>query len=156
GIGNQLKQAAKLIKLAPLITGGVNRQIFFTSIGGFDTHNNQGKVGGTEGNLWQQGSGGVSAFYQGAGELGGAHKVTTFTMSDFSRTMKPANPGGNVGTDHAWGSHQFVIGDAVNGGDFFGRYPTVDALGSDEDFDTGGNPRGRWIPTQGVDQYGAT
>jgi uncharacterized protein (DUF1501 family) len=156
GLGNQLKQVAKLIKLVPSIPGGVNRQVFFVSIGGFDTHNNQGKVGGTQGNLWMQVSEAVSAFYQATIELGVSDKVTTFTMSDFSRTMKPANPGGNVGTDHAWGSHQFVVGGAVNGGDFYGRYPTVDALGSDEDFDTGSNPRGRWIPTQGVDQYGAT
>jgi len=156
GIGNQLKQVAKVIKLVPSIPGGVNRQVFFVSIGGFDTHNNQGKVGGTQGNLWQQVSEAVSAFYQATIELGVSDKVTTFTLSDFSRTMKPANPGGNVGTDHAWGSHQFVVGGAVNGGDFYGRYPTVDALGSDEDFDTGSNPRGRWIPTQGVDQYGAT
>jgi uncharacterized protein (DUF1501 family) len=160
-LGNQLRQVAKLIKVAPQIPGGINRQIFFVSLGGFDTHNNQGRVGGTQGNLWQQVSEAIAAFYQSLTVTDDfpadmPNRVTIFTMSDFSRTMKPANPGGSVGTDHAWGSHQFVIGGAVNGGDFYGRYPTVDALGSDEDFDTGSNPRGRWIPTQGVDQYGAT
>ncbi len=153
-LGNQLKQIAKLISVAPQIPGGVTRQIFFASLGGFDTHNNQGRVGGTQGNLWQQVSEAIAAFYRATVEMELADKVTTFTMSDFGRTMKPANPGGNVGTDHAWGSHHFVVGDAVNGGDFYGTYPQLE-LGSDEDFDAS-NPRGRWIPTQSVHQYGAT
>lgn len=154
-LGNQLKQIAKLIKVAPDITGGINRQIFFASMGGFDTHNNQGKQGGTQGNLWKQLSEAVGAFYNATVEMGLSNKVTSFTVSDFSRTMKPANPGPGVGTDHAWGGHHFVVGDAVNGGDFYGTYPSL-SLGSEEDFDTGSNPRGRWIPTQSVEQYEAT
>jgi uncharacterized protein (DUF1501 family) len=76
-------------------------------------------------------------------------------MSDFGRTLKPANPGGNVGTDHAWGSHHFMMGDAVIGGDFYGTFPSF-ALGAVDDADDGSGARGRFVPTQSVDQYAAT
>ena len=63
--------------------------------------------------------------------------------------------GGNTGTDHAWGSHQLVIGDAVLGGDFYGQYPPL-VVGDVQDTDAGTGARGRWIPTTSVDQYAAT
>src|SRR5262249_14190282 len=72
-----------------------------------------------------------------------------------SRTFKPAGTGVGTGTDHAWGSHQFVLGDAVAGGNFYGVYPTL-ALSGPDDTDDGPNARGRWIPTTAVDQYAAT
>jgi uncharacterized protein (DUF1501 family) len=152
GLGYQLEQIAKVIKIAPNLTGGVQRQVFLASMGGFDTHNNQvaGQV-----NLWTQVSEAMAAFYAATVELGVSSKVTSFTMSDFGRTLKPANPGGNVGTDHAWGSHHFVMGDAVNGGDFYGTYPSF-ALGAEDDADDGSGARGRFVPTQSVDQYAAT
>lgn len=158
-LGNQLKQVAKLIKLAPAF--GLMRQVFFVSIGGFDTHTGQGKynplpgpvtTGGQLG-LLQQLSQAVGSFYQATVELGVSQQVTLFTSSDFSRTLLPG--GGNTGTDHAWGSHQFVVGGAVNGQDFYGQFPSL-ATGTDQDTDGGGNPRGRWIPTTSVDQYALT
>jgi uncharacterized protein (DUF1501 family) len=76
-------------------------------------------------------------------------------MSDFSRTLKPAGSGGAVGSDHAWGSHHFVMGGAVAGGDFYGTFPTL-VLNGPNDADSGTNARGRWIPTVAVDQYAAT
>jgi hypothetical protein len=162
GLGNQLLQVAKLIKTSrEVLQGDVRRQIFFVSLGGFDTHNNQGREMGQQANLWTQVSQAMTALYQATVELGVSDRVTQFTMSDFSRTFKPGNPGAGVGTDHAWGGHHFVVGDAVNRGgfsDFYGTYPDVH-LGADGDYDlpsTQNPPRGRWIPTQSVDQYAFT
>lgn len=163
-LGNQLKQVAKLIKIAPSL--GLNRQVFFVSIGGFDTHTGQGQynplpgpvtTGGQLG-LLQQLSQAIGSFYAATVEIGasggpGAQNVTLFTSSDFSRTLLPG--GGNTGTDHAWGSHQFVVGGSVIGGNFYGTFPSL-ATGTDQDTDGGSNPRGRWIPTTSVDQYALT
>jgi uncharacterized protein (DUF1501 family) len=158
GLGNQLKQVAKLIKTSREFLTGINRQIFFVSMGGFDTHNNQGAETGNQANLWTQVSQAMTAFYQATVDLGLGSNVTQFTMSDFSRTFKPANPGAGVGSDHAWGSHHFVMGDAVNPSgvsDFYGRFPDV-TIGGDTDYDAGTGARGRWIPTQSVDQFAYT
>jgi len=162
-IGNQLKQVAKVIKFIQGTPGlGVQRQIFFASLGGFDTHTGQGAFGTDNGQLklLRQLSQAVGAFYSATVELGVQNQVTTFTSSDFSRTFVPG--GGNTGTDHAWGSHQFVVGGAVQGGDFYGQYPPL-LLGTNHpmdgdsvDTDDGGNSRGRWIPTTSVEQYAAT
>ena len=164
GLGRQLKQVARLIKLAPTL--GIQRQIFFCSIGGFDTHNNQNpnadplNFGAGQPSLLNQLSQAMAAFYNCTSvELGVGPQVTTFTESDFSRTFKPGGQGTATGTDHAWGSHQFVMGDAVVGSDFYGTgqdpYPTL-TLGGPNDTDDGSGARGRWIPTTGVDQYAAT
>lgn len=154
-LGNQLRQVAKLIKTSQEFLTNVRRQIFFVSLGGFDTHNNQGTETGTQANLWSQVSQGMTALYQATVELGVSDRVTQFTMSDFSRTFKPANPGPGVGSDHAWAGHHFAVGGAVLGGDFYGTYPDVH-LGADGDYDSGSGSRGRWIPTQSVDQFAAT
>jgi uncharacterized protein (DUF1501 family) len=156
GLGNQLKQVAKIIKTSREFLTNINRQVFFVAIGGFDTHNNQGTEAGNQANLWTQVSQAMTSFYQATVELGVSANVTSFTMSDFSRTFKPANPGAGVGTDHAWGGHFFVIGDAVRGGDFYGQYPDVSAIGGGQDYDLGTGSRGRWIPTQSVEQLGFT
>ena len=138
-----LFQVAKTIE-ARAATGAA-RQIFFVSLGNFDTHANQVP---TQQNLLAELSPALKAFYDATVALGVAGQVTTFTLSDFGRTFQPAS---GAGTDHAWGNHQFIIGDAVKGGDFFGKYPTL-ALGGPDDAEQ----RGRWIPTTAVDQYGAT
>jgi uncharacterized protein (DUF1501 family) len=160
-LGNQLEQVAKMISVRNSL--GMNRQIFFCSLGGFDTHNGQVTGGapatGTHASLLAQVSGAMKAFYDAMVNLGVASQVTTFTLSDFARTFVP---NGTLGTDHAWGSHHFVIGGAVRGGDFYGVrgsngtvFPTLAPNGPD-DTDQGGSARGRWIPTTAVDQYGAT
>jgi uncharacterized protein (DUF1501 family) len=154
-IGRQLKQVALLIKACTDATAGINmkRQIFFTQIGGFDTHS--AEIGG-QGGLLTQVSQAISAFYAATVELGVQDNVTTFTMSDFGRTLQPAGTGVNaVGTDHAWGNHQLIVGGSVLGHTLYGTYPTL-ALGGPDDTDGGSNPRGRWIPTTSIEQYAAT
>ena len=154
-LGRQLKQVALLIKACTDPTAGINmkRQIFFTQIGGFDTHS--AEIGGQQ-NLLTQVSQAISAFYLATVELGVQDKVVTFTMSDFGRTFQPAGTGINaVGTDHAWGNHQLIVGGSVLGHTLYGTYPTL-RLGGPDDTDGGSNPRGRWIPTTSVEQYAAT
>jgi uncharacterized protein (DUF1501 family) len=151
GLGNQLNQVAKLISLSSTL--GLRRQIFFCSIGGFDTHTNQLT---TQMSLLQQLGDAMAAFYRATLELGVSSKVTTFTLSDFSRTFKPAGTAAaTVGSDHAWGSHQFIMGDSVMGGDFYGAFPDL-VLGGNQDTDSGAGARGRWIPTTSVDEYAST
>jgi len=154
-LGRQLKQVALLIKAStdPLVGINMKRQIFFTQLGGFDTHS--AEIGGQQ-NLLTQVSQAINAFFAATVELGVQNKVTTFTMSDFGRTFQPAGSGVNtVGTDHAWGNHQLIVGGSVLGGTLYGTYPTL-RLGGPDDTDGGSNPRGRWIPTTSVEQYAAT
>jgi uncharacterized protein (DUF1501 family) len=155
-LGNQLLQVAKVIKFnatSPAL--GLNRQIFFCQLGGFDTHQNQV---GTQANLLTQVSQAIKAFYDATVELGVDRQITTFTLSDFGRTLQPAGSGQAVGSDHAWGNHHFVVGGAVRGGDIYGVagpngrvFPEL-RLAGPADTDN----RGRWIPTVSVEQYAAT
>jgi uncharacterized protein (DUF1501 family) len=147
GIGNQLKQVARTIAGRAILgapEAELRRQLFFCSMGGYDTHTGQLPTHQT---LLTQLSQAMNAFYNATVELGVASQVTTFTMSDFSRTMAP-----NLdGTDHAWGAHQFVLGGAVSGGNFYGTYPIMQ-VGTGDD----SGSEGRWIPTIAVDQFGST
>lgn len=154
-LGRQLKQVALLIKACNDPTAGINmkRQIFFTQLGGFDTHSAQ--LGG-QGGLLTQVSQAINAFYSATTELGLQDKVTLFTMSDFSRTLQPSGSGAAaVGSDHAWGNHHLIVGGSVLGHTLYGTYPTL-APGGPDDTDGGSSPRGRWIPTTSVEQYAAT
>ena len=155
-IGNQLKQVARMIKARTALH--VTRQIFFCSLDGFDTHTGQLTGQASLLGLFSQAA---RAFYDEMTAQGIADKVTQFTMTDFNRTFNPGGSGANVGSDHAWGNHQFVIGGGVIGGDFYGintsngtPFPTLVNNGPD-DADTN-NARGRWIPTTSVEQYAGT
>jgi uncharacterized protein (DUF1501 family) len=154
-LGRQLKQVALLIKASTDPVAGINmkRQIFFTQIGGFDTHSAQ--LNG-QGGLLQQVSQALNAFFAATVELGLSDKVTLFTMSDFSRTLQPSGAGAaQVGSDHAWGNHQIILGGAVQGHTLYGTFPNITPGGPD-DTDSGASPRGRWIPTTSIEQYAAT
>ncbi|MEP6902522.1 MAG: DUF1501 domain-containing protein [Actinomycetota bacterium] len=152
-LGNQLKQVAKLMKFRTSLN--MSRQIFFVQLPGFDTHGSQ-LTGQT--NLFTQLSQALKAFYDETVAQGVSGQVTTFTMSDFSRTLNPAGTGANVGSDHAWAGHHFVMGDAVAGGNFYGRptangtiFPTLVNNGPDDV-----SNRGRFVPTVSVEMYAAT
>jgi len=141
-IGNQLKEAAKMISLRASV--GINRQVFFCGLGGFDTHGAQSY---TQWDLLVQISQALGAFYTATQELGVADKVTAFTASDFGRTLQPSGSG----TDHGWGSHHLVVGGAVNGGSIYGAFPSM-AIGASHFLDN----RGILVPTTSLAQYGAT
>jgi len=143
GLGAQLQQIAQIIQVRSALN--VQRQIFFAGIGNFDTHADQL---GLQSSLLAEISPALAAFYNATVELNVASEVTTFTMSDFSRTFQPNS---NNGSDHAWGAHHIVIGGAVKGGQVYGTYPTL-ALGGPDDSDS----NGRWVPTTASSQYAAT
>jgi uncharacterized protein (DUF1501 family) len=124
---------------------GARRQVFLATLGSFDTHTDEVN---RQQSLLAEMDAGLSAFHAAMADIGAGSSVTSFTLSDFSRTLLP-NTGG--GTDHAWGSHHLVIGDAVQGGQLYGSMPTL-ALGGPDDE----GEEGRWIPTIAVDQYAAT
>jgi uncharacterized protein (DUF1501 family) len=155
-IGRQLKQVALLVKACTDPNAGINmkRQIFFTQIGGFDTHSQQLS---TQGSLMTQISQAINAFYMAITELNVQDNVTLFTMSDFSRTLQPSGTGAtDVGSDHAWGNNHLIVGGAVQGHTLYGTYPNLAPGGPNDTDNTGTNARGRWIPTTSVEQYAAT
>lgn len=156
-LGNQLAQVARLIKFRTHLN--MSRQIFFVQLGSFDTHGSQ--IAGQQ-ILLREMSQALKTFYDETVAQGIGSQVTTFTMSDFNRTLNPAGTGSGAGSDHAWGGHHFVLGGAVAGGDFYGRptsngtyFPTLVNDGPD-DADIGTGARGRFIPSVSVEQYAAT
>jgi uncharacterized protein (DUF1501 family) len=161
-LGYQLQQVARLIKVKDAL--GMKRQIFFCSLGGFDTHNNQtgtaptslsnaGSGGsGNQGSLLAQLSQAMRAFYDEMGVQAISDRVTTFTLSDFGRTLAASGSGATaVGSDHAWGNHALIMGGSVVGQSFYGTYPVLQLSGPND-----ADSRGRWIPTTSVEQYAAT
>jgi uncharacterized protein (DUF1501 family) len=141
----QLFQIAKVIEASGSL--GLKRQIFFVQLGGFDTHNGQL---GQQQKLFADLGPALKAFQDAMDKIGMTKNVTTFTQSDFGRTLKPASGGGS---DHAWGNHHLIIGGAVKGGTTYGTFPTL-GLGAASPDDVANE--GRWLPTTAVDQYAAT
>ncbi|MEO1661461.1 MAG: DUF1501 domain-containing protein [Pseudomonadota bacterium] len=139
-LSSQLQMVAKTIARRNSL--GMKRQIFFVSTGGFDTHSGQATdLPGLQADI----AGSVRAFYDSLVEMGVENSVTTFTASDFGRTLGVNGDG----TDHGWGSHHMVLGGAVNGGQVHGDVPPPE-LGHNQDAG-----RGRLIPQLSVDQYAA-
>jgi uncharacterized protein (DUF1501 family) len=173
----QLCTVAKLIWAAANNKGGlsgIHRQVFFVSAGGFDTHSDElAQHAGDANNvgLLPLLSKSLKGFYDALALVGLQNAATAFTASDFGRTLTP----NNGGTDHGWGSHQFVVGGAVQGKKFYGNgcgftgasanfglvmpslvNPTTDWGTPSPNKNDPGEGYGRLIPTTSVDQYAAT
>jgi uncharacterized protein (DUF1501 family) len=140
-LGGQLGMIARLIGVREQL--GLKRQVFFARLGGWDLHDSQ--VGAHE-ELLSELSDAMKAFHDATVELQVPNDVTTFTASDFGRTLVTNGDG----SDHGWGSHHFVMGGAVRGGEFYGNMPDLSVGGPDD------TNNGRWIPTVSVDEYNAT
>lgn len=139
GVASQLKTVANMIAARDSL--GMHRQVFFVEMGGFDTHDDHNA---DQPDLFAMLSNSLKAFYDALVEVGASSDVTTFTSSEFGRTLTSNGDG----TDHGWGNHQLVMGDAVRGGDIYGSMPSL-AIGGVDDY----GDRGRIIPTTSVEQY---
>ncbi len=137
--------AADLLAIAKIISVrsqlGAKRQIFFVNYGGWDMHDDL--LFGLESKLPVV-SQALKAFYDATVELGVADKVTSFTISDFGRTITS----NGKGSDHAWGGNQIVMGGAVNGGRVMGAYPKMD-----ENYPLNVSFRGNFIPAVSTDEF---
>ncbi|MBI1198469.1 MAG: DUF1501 domain-containing protein [Phenylobacterium sp.] len=144
----QLQTVARMVAASSAL--GVRRQVFFVGIGGWDTHNGQNAAQPVLLAKLAHGLSYLDAALSNVGGIDRRAQVTAFTASDFGRGFTTNGDG----TDHAWGSHHFILGGAVRGGDIYGQYPTlgVDVGG----FDNPDNVGGALIPTTSVDQFGAT
>jgi uncharacterized protein (DUF1501 family) len=154
--GNLIEQLESVTKMIHMGASGVlgpgyNRQIFLVQLGGFDTHASQAN---NHPLLLRELSLALWKFQKAMEELGHAQQVTTFTMSDFGRTL--TNNGD--GTDHAWASNQIVMGGvgdhsagSLDGGKLFGTLPDLRLGGADDYSD-----KGRYIPTTAQDQMNAS
>ncbi len=141
GLGNQMRNVARMIAARQAL--GAKRQVFHVSVGGFDQHS--GLINGHAGRMTELANA-MSAFYQATVSLGIADSVTSFTASDFGRTLDS----NGEGSDHGWGAHHFVVGGAVKGGELYGVWPDTVLRGAN---DVG---RGNLLPTTSVVQYAAT
>lgn len=141
GLARQFKIVARMIQAGQAL--GMQRQVFFVAMGGFDTHANQMR---DQPLLMSKVALSADYFLGSLGSMGLLNNVTLFTASDFGRTL---NSNG-AGCDHGWGSHHFVAGGAVKGGQIHGRFP-VTALGTQDDVGSG-----RLLPGNSVTEYAAT
>jgi uncharacterized protein (DUF1501 family) len=163
-LGNQLRMIARLIHAGRRTSSDtpagldMRRQIFFASVGGYDTHTAQvqnngateaDRVLGSHTNLLNELSDAIFAFQRAMEQIGASNEVTSFTASDFGRTCRT----NGQGSDHAWGSHHLVVGGAVKGKQTYGTFPVLQTNGPDA---VPTSNEGRWIPTIAVDQYSAT
>jgi uncharacterized protein (DUF1501 family) len=155
-LAEQLAIVARMIRISR-DSLGAQRQIYYVRHGSFDLHSGMFEAGGA---LTDSGHGALlttinqalGAFWSALGEIGAREQVTTFSMSEFARTLS----GNGNGSDHAWGGNQFVLGGAVHGGRLYGRYPRLALNAEDDAAMEWSLSRGQYIPTTSLEQYGAT
>lgn len=152
GLAQQLQVVARLIDAGQSGAIGARRQVFFVSLGGFDTHDLQNR---NQADLMARLAQALRYFDTTLGAIGARNKVTTFTASDFGRTFTSNGDG----TDHGWGAHHFVMGGAVRGGQVAGTLPVLGPKNTannhfDSSPDQLGN--GALLPSTSVEQLGAT
>jgi uncharacterized protein (DUF1501 family) len=148
-LAQQLSQVARFIASGKAM--GMRRQVFFVGIGGFDTHSNQCK---SQAELLAQLNHGLAYLDDTLSAMTMQDNVTTFTCSDFGRSFTSNGDG----TDHGWGSHHFIMGGAVKGGQVYGTLPSLGTKNSaNNDFDSSPDQltNGVLLPTTSVEQYGA-
>jgi uncharacterized protein (DUF1501 family) len=146
-LADQLKMVARLIKGRSAL--GSKRQVFLVSLGGFDLHDN---LIAQQAVLMGKVSEAMSAFYKATVEMGLRDKVTSFTASDFGRTLTSNGDG----SDHGWGGHHMVVGGAVKGQAFYGVPPPISVGNTAAPQDQWHVGQGRLLPSTSVDQYAAT
>ncbi len=145
-----LGAVARMIKVS--MDKGLNRQIYYVGIGGFDNHS---ALTSKHPLLLRELSLALSDFTTALDAMGPdgssmADQVMVATLSDFGRTL--GNNGD--GTDHAWAGNNILLGGGMDGGRLLGVWPDL-TLSGDSDTSTR-NGKGRLIPTTSVDQYLAT
>ena len=152
GLAQQLQVVARMIDASSAAGIGARRQVFFVSMGGFDSHDNENR---NNADLMAKLAHAMRYFDTTLAAMGAQSKVTAFTASDFGRTFTSNGDG----TDHGWGAHHFVMGGAVKGGDLYGNFPVLGAKNAtNNNFDSSPNQigNGSLIPETSVDQLGAT
>jgi uncharacterized protein (DUF1501 family) len=150
----QLQMVAKMIKLS-IANGYAQRQIFYVRTGGFDLHAGMMSGNGNHGQLLQQLSQAMNAFNTSMGptDVNAYSQVTTFTASEFARTLQS----NGSGSDHGWGGVQMVMGGAVHGGKLYTNGGGSISGFPDQTLTATNNfSRGQMIPGIGVEQYAAT
>jgi uncharacterized protein (DUF1501 family) len=151
-LAQQLQVVARMIDASSNASIGAKRQVFFVSMGGFDTHDAQNV---NHAQLMARLSHALRYFDDTLGAMGARDRVTTFTASDFGRTFTSNGDG----TDHGWGAHHFAMGGAVRGGDLYGTFPVYGVKNANNNnFDSSPDQlgNGSLLPTTSVDQLGAT
>jgi len=139
--------AARLAMVARLVAArrglGMQRQIFYVRMRGYDVHDAQNEEMPV---LLAQLADALAWFQATLDRLGEGGNVTTFTTSDFGRSLTSNGDG----TDHGWGNHLMALGGAVRGGRIHGTLPLLDVDGPDTVDER------RILPTLAATQYAAT
>ena len=155
-LADQLKTVARMIKVSRASLNAQS-QVFYVRHGSFDLHDGMFLAGSPvassgHGALLTVLNQALGSFWTALGEIGARDNVTTFTMSDFGRTLT----GNGSGSDHAWGGNMLVLGDAVRGNKLYGTYPRLVVNADDNANKDWSFSRGQYIPTTSVDQVAAT